>query len=43
MHGHDLEVLVELDILDDRVFQAQQGTPYRDVLHAVLRSMVAAS
>jgi hypothetical protein len=38
--NQDLLVLVELDILDNRLLDPQQGAPYSGVLHAVLRSVV---
>jgi hypothetical protein len=40
--GHEnLCLVVELDVLDHCVLDAQQGAPYAGVLHAVLRSAVS--
>ena len=36
--GHQqLSVLIELDPLDQRLLDAQQGSPRADIAHAVLR------
>jgi len=40
MSHEQLRILVELDLLDDRLLDPQQGAPYGGVLHAVLRSSV---
>jgi len=39
--NHRPAVLVELDLLNDRLIDAQKSTPYPGVAHAVLRSPVA--
>jgi hypothetical protein len=41
MANHRPAVLVELDLLNDRLIDAQNSTPYPGVAHAVLRSPVA--
>ena len=41
MDHENLCLVIELNVLDHRVLDAQQGAPYAGVLHAVLRSAVS--
>jgi hypothetical protein len=41
MANHRPAILIELDLLNDRLIDAQKSTPYPGVAHAVLRSPVA--
>jgi hypothetical protein len=41
MANHRPAILIELDLLNDRLIDAQKSTPYPGVAHAVLRSPIA--
>ncbi len=41
VHHHDRRVLIEHHVLDDRVLQPHQGTPYPCLAHAVLSSPIS--